>query len=145
MLSQQKHVVLQSTAPLQLKHFKVGSKMAMAASAPVLPNQKERCCKIAQFTDAPYTNIVMWDPTENINKNYNVVLWVTFYLQFESVFSLMMDYFIPKHGAFFEDLCSCVGLIMWCCLDAWANKRRKKPTQKTQWKEFSFLNPTVTK
>jgi hypothetical protein len=41
MLSQQKHVVLQSTAPLQLKHFKVGSKMAIAASAPVLPNQKK--------------------------------------------------------------------------------------------------------
>jgi len=27
--------------------------MAMAASAPVLPNQKKRCCKIARFTDAP--------------------------------------------------------------------------------------------
>ena len=40
-LSQQKHVVLQSTAPLQLKRFKVGSKMAIAASAPVLPNQKK--------------------------------------------------------------------------------------------------------
>jgi hypothetical protein len=40
-LSQQKHVVLQSTALLQLKRFKVGSKMAIAASAPVLPNQKK--------------------------------------------------------------------------------------------------------
>jgi hypothetical protein len=40
-LSQQKHVVFQSTAPLQLKRFKVGSKMAIAASAPVLPNQKK--------------------------------------------------------------------------------------------------------
>jgi len=40
-LSQQKHVVLQSTAPLQLNRFKVGSKMAIAASAPVLPNQKK--------------------------------------------------------------------------------------------------------
>jgi len=40
-LSQQKHVVLQSTAPLQLKCFKVGSKMAIAASAPLLPNQKK--------------------------------------------------------------------------------------------------------
>jgi hypothetical protein len=40
-LSQQKHVVLQSTAPLQLKRFKVGSKMAIAASAPVLSNQKK--------------------------------------------------------------------------------------------------------
>jgi hypothetical protein len=39
--SQQKHVVLQSTAPLQLKWFKVGSKMAIAASAPVLPNQEQ--------------------------------------------------------------------------------------------------------
>jgi hypothetical protein len=53
MLSQQKHVVLQSTAPLQLKCFKVGSKMAIAASAAVLPNQKKQCCKIAQFTDTP--------------------------------------------------------------------------------------------
>jgi len=41
MLSQQKHVVLQSTAPLQLKRFQVGSKMVIAASAPVLPNQKK--------------------------------------------------------------------------------------------------------
>jgi len=40
-LSQQKHVVLQSMAPLQLKHFKVGNKIAIAASAPVLPNQKK--------------------------------------------------------------------------------------------------------
>ena len=49
-LSQQKHFVLQSTAPLQLKRFKVGSKMAIAASAPVVPNQKKQCCKIARFT-----------------------------------------------------------------------------------------------
>jgi hypothetical protein len=56
-LSQQKHVVLQSTAPLQLKRFKVGSKMAIAASAPVLPNQKKQCCKIARFTEAPCTNM----------------------------------------------------------------------------------------
>ena len=27
--------------------------MAIAASAPVLPNQKKQCCKIARFTDAP--------------------------------------------------------------------------------------------
>ena len=40
-LSQQKHVVLQSTAPLQTKRLKVGSKMAIAKSAPVLPNQKK--------------------------------------------------------------------------------------------------------
>jgi hypothetical protein len=40
-LSQQKHIVLQSTAPLQLKRFKVGSKMAIVASALVLPNQKK--------------------------------------------------------------------------------------------------------
>jgi hypothetical protein len=33
-LSQQKHVVLQSTAPLQLKRFKVGNKMAIAACTP---------------------------------------------------------------------------------------------------------------
>jgi hypothetical protein len=37
----QKHVVPQSTAPLQLKRFKVGSKMAIEASAPVLLNQKK--------------------------------------------------------------------------------------------------------
>jgi hypothetical protein len=40
-LSQQKHFVFQSTALLQLKRFKVGSKIAIAASAPVLPNQKK--------------------------------------------------------------------------------------------------------
>jgi hypothetical protein len=39
--SQQKHMVLQSTAPLQLKCFKVGNKMAIAESAPVLPNEKK--------------------------------------------------------------------------------------------------------
>jgi hypothetical protein len=33
MLSQQKHIVLQSTAPLKLKRFKVGSKLAIVASA----------------------------------------------------------------------------------------------------------------
>jgi hypothetical protein len=33
--------MLQSTAPLQLKRFKVGRKMAVAVSAPVLPNQKK--------------------------------------------------------------------------------------------------------
>ena len=40
--SQQKHFVFQSTTPLQLKRFKVDSKMAIAASAPVLPNQKKK-------------------------------------------------------------------------------------------------------
>jgi hypothetical protein len=49
---QQKHFVLQSTTPLQLKRFKVGSQMAVAVSAPVLSNQKNQCCKIARFTDA---------------------------------------------------------------------------------------------
>jgi len=39
--SQQKHVVFQSMAPLQLKPFKVGSKMAIVASVPVLTNQKK--------------------------------------------------------------------------------------------------------
>jgi hypothetical protein len=39
--SQQKYAVLQRTAPLQLQRFKVGSKMAIEASAPVLPNQKK--------------------------------------------------------------------------------------------------------
>ena len=47
------HFVLQSTAPLQVKRFKVGSKIAIAASAPVLPNQEKQCCKIARFTDTP--------------------------------------------------------------------------------------------
>jgi hypothetical protein len=50
-LSWIKHLVLLSTAPLQLKRFKVGSKMARAESASVLPNQKKQCCKIARFTD----------------------------------------------------------------------------------------------
>jgi hypothetical protein len=31
--------------------------MAIAASVPVLPNQKKQCCKIARFTDAP----CIWD------------------------------------------------------------------------------------
>jgi hypothetical protein len=38
-LSKQKHAVLQSTTPLQLICFKVGSKMAIAVSAPVLQNR----------------------------------------------------------------------------------------------------------
>jgi hypothetical protein len=37
-LSQQKYIARQSTAPLQLKCFKVVSRIAIAASAPVLPN-----------------------------------------------------------------------------------------------------------
>jgi hypothetical protein len=40
--SQQKHAVLLSTVPLQLKRFKVGSKMAISVSAPVLQNQKKK-------------------------------------------------------------------------------------------------------
>jgi hypothetical protein len=51
-LLQQKYFVFQSTSPLQLKPFKVGSRMLIAASVPVLPNQKKQCCKIARFTDA---------------------------------------------------------------------------------------------
>jgi hypothetical protein len=39
-LSQQKHVVLQFTAPLQLKRFTVGNKMAI-----VLPDRKETVLK----------------------------------------------------------------------------------------------------
>ena len=41
------------TVTVFVKCFKVGSKIAIAASAPVLLNQKKECCKIAQFTDAP--------------------------------------------------------------------------------------------
>jgi hypothetical protein len=48
-----KHLLLQPTAPLQLKRFKFGSKMAIATSAPVLPNHKKQCCKISRFTGAP--------------------------------------------------------------------------------------------
>jgi hypothetical protein len=44
-------------APLQTKRFKVGSKMATAATAPVLPNQKKQCFKIARFTDAPCISV----------------------------------------------------------------------------------------
>jgi hypothetical protein len=43
--SQQKYIVLQSTAPLQTKRFKVGSKMATAATSPVLANQKKHFSK----------------------------------------------------------------------------------------------------
>jgi hypothetical protein len=39
-LSQQKHFVIQSMTPLQLKHIKVSRIMAIAVSVPVLPNQK---------------------------------------------------------------------------------------------------------
>jgi len=53
-LSQQMHAVLQSPATLQLQHFKVGSKLAIAASAPVLPNQKKQCSKITRFTGSPF-------------------------------------------------------------------------------------------
>jgi hypothetical protein len=52
-LSEQKHIVLQSTAPLQQKRFKVGSKLVIAASAPVLLNQKKQCRKMTRFTDTP--------------------------------------------------------------------------------------------
>ena len=52
-LSQQNHVVFQSTAPLQLKSFKVASKITTAASTPGLSNQKKQSCKIARFTDTP--------------------------------------------------------------------------------------------
>jgi hypothetical protein len=53
MFSQQRNI-LQSMALLQLKRFKVGSKMVIVASTPVLPNQKKQYCKIARFTDAPF-------------------------------------------------------------------------------------------
>jgi len=33
--------------------------MAIAASAPVLPNQKKQCYKFARFTDAPCTIFVI--------------------------------------------------------------------------------------
>jgi hypothetical protein len=33
----------------------------------------------------------MWDPTKNVNKISNAALCVIFYLQFKSVFSLLMD------------------------------------------------------
>jgi len=69
-LSQQKHFVLQSTAPLQLNRFKVGNKMAIAASAPVLPNQKKSVAKSPDSLTQPvhrvYTKVV-----------YNLVRWNT--------------------------------------------------------------------
>jgi len=64
-LSQQKHLVLQSTTPLHLKRFKVGSKLAIAASAPLLPNQKKQYFKIARFTDAPCMNVY---PRERLHR-----------------------------------------------------------------------------
>ena len=69
--SQQKHGVLQSAAPLQLKRFKVCSKMAIVASAPVLPNQKKECCKIARFTDAPC--IMIWG-----NFRLRKIIWIIY-------------------------------------------------------------------
>jgi hypothetical protein len=45
-VSQQKHVLPQSTGPLQLKRFKVGNRMAIAVSAPVLPNQRKTVLQI---------------------------------------------------------------------------------------------------
>jgi len=40
--------------------------MAIAASAPVLPNQEKQCCKIARFTDAPCINL-LWLGTIFLN------------------------------------------------------------------------------
>jgi len=40
------------------------------------------------------TNTVMWDPTEKVNKNYNIILRAAFYLQLKSVFILKMAYFM---------------------------------------------------
>jgi hypothetical protein len=87
-LSQQKHIVLQSMAPLQPKRFKVGSKMATAASTLVLPNQKKQCCKITRFTDTLCSCIMLAAssvPTECIyvgwNRQYkagNVNMWTGF-------------------------------------------------------------------
>ena len=61
-LSQQKHFVLQSTAPLQLKRFEVVSKIAIAASAPVTEPEKT-VLQIALFTDASFTLMLI---TSNI-------------------------------------------------------------------------------
>jgi hypothetical protein len=57
-LSQQKCVVLQSTALLQLKRFKFGSKMAIAASAPVLPNQEKN--SVAKSPDLLTQPVCVW-------------------------------------------------------------------------------------
>ena len=52
--------------------------MAIAASAPVLPNQKKQCCKIARFTDAPctfkITRIVYLDIRLNYLYTYIIIL-----------------------------------------------------------------------
>jgi hypothetical protein len=56
--------VLQSTAPLQLKRFKVGSKMVIAASAPVLPNQKKN--SVAKSLD------LLMHPVQNVESTYEV-------------------------------------------------------------------------
>jgi hypothetical protein len=79
-LSQQKHVVLQSTTLLQLKCFKVGSKMAIAASAPVLPNQKKQCRKIARFTDALCINEDKIDPNTDIFMIFTILYFYDFIL-----------------------------------------------------------------
>jgi hypothetical protein len=48
-LSQQKHFMLQSTIPLQLKLFKVGSKMAIATSAPSVAEPEKTVAKSPVF------------------------------------------------------------------------------------------------
>jgi hypothetical protein len=78
MISQQKHVVLQSAAPLQLKRFKVGSKMAIAASAPVLLNQKKQCCKITRITDAPCTKSSRHTHTKLMKTVFYIVIFSFF-------------------------------------------------------------------
>ena len=90
-LSQQKHVVLQSTTPLQLKRFKVGSKMAMAVSAPVLPNQKKtvlqnrpihwRTLYIIRYTSCIYMYYL-----------YNIALeeWSSTFFAMKAIFAFCM-------------------------------------------------------
>jgi hypothetical protein len=89
-LSIQEYVVLQSTAPLQLKRFKVGSKLAIAASAPVLLIQKKQCCKIARFTDAPCICRTEKCFENNLQKKITLILCPTnfpYFLRFSIKFN----------------------------------------------------------
>jgi hypothetical protein len=58
------------------------------------------------YTSQPETstNKVMWDPMKNANRNHNEVLWVAFYLQSKSVFSLVTDYLICNSNRFIKYL-----------------------------------------
>jgi len=52
--------------------------MAIAASSPVLPNQKKQCCKIARFTDAPCTFSLMKAVEVQVSLEVNIDVFAKF-------------------------------------------------------------------